>query len=224
MENDAWATGTVERMDVEHEGGTAPFAVKLDRGDTVIAPVDDDRYIRAEGARATTANDVSARLLRFAVGARVECNLGMYWERGRVVKLNYHDPRDLSAPPVPYEVELDSGGLVSAPQDDDQVIRREGSIQMSDAGLRFGVGDRIDWNLSPTVAAPITYGCSLPYLRLQPPSPTVAASITHGCSLHRLRLQASASSGRGWMTTAAVDGRRVAWWRCATTSRSLARA
>ena len=145
MENDAWATGTVERMDVEHEGGTAPFAVKLDRGDTVIAPVDDDRYIRAEGARATTANDVSARLLRFAVGARVECNLGMYWERGRVVKLNYHDPRDLSAPPVPYEVELDSGGLVSAPQDDDQVIRRQGSIQMSDAGLRFGVGDRIEW-------------------------------------------------------------------------------
>jgi len=146
VEDDAWAPGTVDRLQVEHQqGGTAPYAVKLESGDTVIAPVDDDRFIRSFGARATTANDVSARLLRFAVGARVECNLGMYWERGRVVKLNYHDPRNLNAPPVPYEVQLDSGGLVSAPKDDDQVIRREGSIQMRDAGLRFGVGDRIEW-------------------------------------------------------------------------------
>lgn len=136
----------MERQRVEkREGGTAPYAVKLERGDTVIAPVDDDRFIRAFGARPTTDRDVSARLLRFAVGACVECNLGMYWERGRVVKLNYHDPRDLSALPVPYEVELDSGGLVSAPKDDDQVIRREGSIRMRDAGLRFGVGDRVEW-------------------------------------------------------------------------------
>ena len=39
------------------------------------------------------------------------------------------------------------------------------------------------------VAASPTQGCSLPHIRLQPPSPTIAASITHGCSLHRLRLQ-----------------------------------
>ena len=31
---------------------------------------------------------------------------------------------------------------------------------------------------------------SLQHLRLQPPSPTVAAPITYGCSLHHLRLQA----------------------------------
>ena len=36
---------------------------------------------------------------------------------------------------------------------------------------------------------PITCGCSLPHLRLQPPSPTVAASATYGCSLRHLRLQ-----------------------------------
>ena len=35
----------------------------------------------------------------------------------------------------------------------------------------------------------VTYGCSLHYLRLQPPLHTVAASITHGCSLHYIRLQ-----------------------------------
>ena len=41
----------------------------------------------------------------------------------------------------------------------------------------------------PTVAASITYGCSLDYLRLQPRLPTVVASITYGCSLDYLRLQ-----------------------------------
>ena len=38
------------------------------------------------------------------------------------------------------------------------------------------------------VAASRTYGCSLPYLRLQPIVPTVAASTAHGCSLPCLRL------------------------------------
>eukprot|EP00964_Phaeocystis_antarctica_P116671 scaffold80587_cov63-Phaeocystis_antarctica.AAC.5 len=40
-----------------------------------------------------------------------------------------------------------------------------------------------------TVAASITYGCSLHYIRLQPPSHTVTASSTHGCSLHYIRSQ-----------------------------------
>ena len=56
MENDAWVPGTVAKLHVEHEGGSAPFAVNLDRGDAVIAPADDDRFIRAFGG------------LRFGVG------------------------------------------------------------------------------------------------------------------------------------------------------------
>ena len=40
--------------------------------------------------------------------------------------------------------------------------------------------------LAHTVAASITYGCSLGYLRLQPPSHTAAASGTYRCSLGHL--------------------------------------
>ena len=58
VENNAWVPGTVAKLHVDHEGGTAPFAVNLDRGDSVIAPADDDRFIRAFGG------------LRFGVGER----------------------------------------------------------------------------------------------------------------------------------------------------------
>ena len=43
--------------------------------------------------------------------------------------------------------------------------------------------------LSHTVAASITYGCSLCHIRLQPLLHTVAASVAHGCSLCYVRLQ-----------------------------------
>ena len=43
--------------------------------------------------------------------------------------------------------------------------------------------------LAHTVAASITYGCSLYHIQLQPLSHTVAASITYGCSLYHIRLQ-----------------------------------
>ena len=42
---------------------------------------------------------------------------------------------------------------------------------------------------SHTVAASLPYSCSLPPTRLQPPSHTVAASLPYGCSLPRIRLQ-----------------------------------
>lgn len=150
VENDAWEPGTVFKLRHEHGGHVVPYVVELDMGDTVIAPVDDDRYIRAPGARESSGEaGFSARLLRFAVGSRVECNMGMYWERGSVIRLNYQDPRDLSAPAAPYQVQLDSGDLVFAPHDDEDYIRREGSILMSDPALRFRVGDRVECNPRP---------------------------------------------------------------------------
>ena len=63
MEDDTWQPGTVARVQVEHEGGVAPFAVQLDRGDAVIAPADEERFIRPLGG------------LRFRVGDRVECHV-----------------------------------------------------------------------------------------------------------------------------------------------------
>ena len=146
LDGDVWEPGTVAQLRVEFDGKIAPFHVKLDSGTYVYAPHDDDRFIRAPGSGGAPPAEqlYSARLLRFAVGSRVECNLGMYWERGTVVSINYRDPRDLSSAPAPYQIQLDSGGLVFAPEDSDSYIRREGKIRMSDPSLRFGVGDRVE--------------------------------------------------------------------------------
>ena len=70
--------------------------------------------------------------------------------------------------------------------------------RLSCLGLGFGFGLRLGFGFglepypypSPTVAASLTYGCSISHLRWQPLSPMVAASLTYGCSLSHLRLQA----------------------------------
>ena len=60
--------------------------------------------------------------LRFAVGARVECWIGT-WAPGRVIKLHYHEASFEPGYFAPYQVELDDGGLIYAPEDDDECIR-----------------------------------------------------------------------------------------------------
>lgn len=134
-----WEAGTIEQLNVEQDGATQPYLVRLDSGGMVVAPGDDNRFIRAEGQ----STSVSARLLRFRVGSRVECNLGMYWERGTVTDVNFHSPNFGEGVTVPYQIDLDSGGSVFAPKDDESVIRREGTLQMADPNLRFRVGQRV---------------------------------------------------------------------------------
>jgi len=141
---DKWEPGAIVRMNVEHQGQLAPYLVQLDSGSSVVAPYDDNRFIRREGE----SSSVSARLLRFRVGNRVEANLGSHWERGTVAKLNYHHDNFGKDVAMPYQVRLDSGDKVWAPHDDDSVIRREGSLVMSDPELRFGVGERVEVLLS----------------------------------------------------------------------------
>lgn len=141
LSQDTWEPGTVAELQVEHNGQLAPFLVQLDSGSSVVAPHDDDRFIRQEGSRSSRT---SARLLRFSIGTPVEANLGQYWERGTVSQVNYHNPSFGKDVYMPYEVKLDSGGSVFAPHDDDSVIRKAGSIRMTDPALRFGVGDRVE--------------------------------------------------------------------------------
>jgi G3E family GTPase len=60
--------------------------------------------------------------LRFKVGAQVKCNVGPEWKPGKVVALMY---RDEFMPPgmvAPYQVQLDDGNLIYAPQDVSDVI------------------------------------------------------------------------------------------------------
>ena len=68
-----------------------------------------------------------AKALRFAIGAKVECNTGDGWVEGRVVATMY---RDKSMPPgriAPYRVKLvDEEVEIYAPMDTDDVIRRPG--------------------------------------------------------------------------------------------------
>mmetsp|Transcript_77364 Transcript_77364/g.207488 ORF Transcript_77364/g.207488 Transcript_77364/m.207488 type:complete len:471 (+) Transcript_77364:86-1498(+) len=60
--------------------------------------------------------------LRFAVGARVECNVGQ-WESGTVVAHWWHDPGWPQSKRVPYQIKLDHGPTIFAPLDDDRCIR-----------------------------------------------------------------------------------------------------
>ena len=78
-------------------------------------------------ASASSLIDIGDReriTLRFAVGDRVLCQCGT-WEPGTIVKLFYKQ-RDF--PPgkcAPYQVKLDDGDLIFAPEDTDGVIKRD---------------------------------------------------------------------------------------------------
>jgi len=65
------------------------------------------------------------KALRFALGAKVQCKTGAGWTKGVVVALMW---RGEGMPPgmvAPYQVKLDdSGDLIYAPHDDDQLIRK----------------------------------------------------------------------------------------------------
>jgi len=64
------------------------------------------------------------KTLRFAMGTKVECKTGGGWVKGEVVAHMY---RDEFMPPgmvAPYQVKLDSGELIWAPEDVNNLIRK----------------------------------------------------------------------------------------------------
>lgn len=67
-------------------------------------------------------SDVPSMKLRFAIGARVECNCGS-WKAGTVVKHFYSQKSFPEGMCVPYQVQLDDKKLIFAPADEDRVIR-----------------------------------------------------------------------------------------------------
>lgn len=60
--------------------------------------------------------------LRFAVGVRVECNVGT-WQSGTVVAHWWRDPNWPESKKVPYQVKIDDGPTIFAPLDVDGCIR-----------------------------------------------------------------------------------------------------
>ena len=59
---------------------------------------------------------------RFAVGTRVECDIGT-WAPGIVIKHWYWELEFELGNPAPYQVALDDGELIYAPDDTNRVIR-----------------------------------------------------------------------------------------------------
>jgi len=75
-------------------------------------------------AESAELRDKKLKSLRFAVGAQVECNTGSGWQKGEVVALMY---REDGMPPgmvAPYQVKLTNGGLIFAPEDTEELIRK----------------------------------------------------------------------------------------------------
>ena len=131
---DRWALGTVIALKYFSEGGhISPYHVRLDGRDEVFAPRDDDGVIRRADRPTTDA------ALRFAVGERVEANLGDHWALGTVVALNYYRQDGATAP---YQVQLDSGTDVFAPRDDDSVIRLVRAAGLAAGGGEAGGGSK----------------------------------------------------------------------------------
>lgn len=90
-------------------------AVSLERG--LDVRLEENPY----GAFQAAAPPPNMPPLRFETNDRVECNVGG-WAAGKIVKLWYQEPG--WDKPVPYQVMLDDGRLIFAPEDVDNTVRR----------------------------------------------------------------------------------------------------
>jgi len=78
-------------------------------------------------AATSEAQEKKRKQLRFALGDKVVCNTGGGWQQGEVVKLMYRDEMMPPGMVAPYQVKLSSGGLIYAPSDSDDLIRKAGA-------------------------------------------------------------------------------------------------
>ena len=108
-EDPAEMAGLHERPAAEPPGDVAV-------GSNAVAPA---------GSRIQTPELIAKRklALRFAVGDAVECRTGDGFVPGKVTAHLYRD--DFMPPGVtaPYQIQLDNGNLIWAPEDDDKFIR-----------------------------------------------------------------------------------------------------
>lgn len=123
------------------DGGRGMFALPLDPMDVQqedLAEMFPTPDVLAKWAAGQEAEWPPRPTLRFEPGARVACRVGPHpvtgWAPGRVVKQFYREP---SWPPnmcAPYQVILNDGRLIFAPQDTDNVIKaRPDRVEGDDA-------------------------------------------------------------------------------------------
>lgn len=82
----------------------------LERFDKCIESADADAERRA--------------LLRFKIGEAVECRVKEGWEKGEIIAQMYRDEYMAPGFLAPYQVKLDCGSYIFAPEDTDRVIRK----------------------------------------------------------------------------------------------------
>ena len=71
------------------------------------------------------AQEKRLKMLRFALGDKVQCKTGPnQWSDGEVVQLMYRDEQMPPGMVAPYQVKLDSGSLIYAPADEEELIRK----------------------------------------------------------------------------------------------------
>lgn len=96
---------------------SAELGLDINLGQTPEEEAAKDAETRAQWAAACPPDK---QPLRFIPGDRVECNVGE-WASGKVVQLWYFEPAMPEA--VPYQVLLDDGRLIFAPEDEDRCVR-----------------------------------------------------------------------------------------------------
>ena len=75
---------------------------------------------RARRLHRSRRDDVRKPTPRFAVGSPVQCYYGLQWAKGNVVAHNYEEPKHVFHP---YQVRLQDGSLIFAPEDSDEYIQ-----------------------------------------------------------------------------------------------------
>ena len=123
-QHDHWRCGHKQICKKIHRGGNAEQYHADKKYKEAVAVAVEACAADLENARGKL--ECAEKVLRFAVGTRVECSVAGLggWHKGRVVK---HWYRESDMPPglfMPYQIELDRGGLIMACRDDDKMIRR----------------------------------------------------------------------------------------------------
>lgn len=129
----SYRRGCIVKTNVECNGKRYVYEIKLDSGETIYAPNDTESCVQKELFRS----------VRFSIGRRVIARVaGGEWRSGRVVSANVV----LEGVQVAYLIDLDIGTSVTAPNDDNEIVREEpvdvdGEIVRPN--LRFSIGDSV---------------------------------------------------------------------------------
>lgn len=107
-----WEPGMIANTEYREEGlyggRLVPYEIKLDMGDYVYAPCDNDMFIRKQ--------------LRFKAGDRVNCFTDDGWMPGTVTETELDDDFEDNGRIVPYQIQLDMGDEIVVQTDDDSYI------------------------------------------------------------------------------------------------------